>query len=195
MERFLTYYAKQSVKRITDAYNAQIQAVKKVLESKNEAKIETAIAYQTKGADFARKSAMASVESYIASVPNMPLAEQKRIRQQAWDGCDNEYIAKLLSVFGGCNVNLEKDVVVTSRGEWQLAPHVIEEIEERNKTTLTEEQEKDLKTYKQFLKSAKELSKRGYTIRDSVGNDILTSFLPLNEENDVNLALDLIERY
>jgi hypothetical protein len=191
MIKFIAYYSKQAIENSVGSLNRQIANVKSVLERENEATIEMAVKYQKEGCDLERKARMSETESYIQAQRFIPTEEAKRLRKQAWDSCRNEYISALQTAFNGCRLDFSQDVVCNADGSWTVCQRLIDEITESNTTTLTEAQEEDLKIYKKFLAYGKKLSDRGYTLRDPIGNDILTSFLQLGEKDDVSLAVEL----
>jgi anion-transporting ArsA/GET3 family ATPase len=193
MIQFTTDLNQLRISKELETLNKHLQIVQRILADGGEATLERAAEYQSKGADYERKQAMAEVEKYILSLKYVPAFEKSRIRQAAWREQKNEYIDRLASALRGVSLNFATEVTTDAEGNWVAAPAIVEDLKQKYLTTLTPEDEEELELFKRFMSLFKELDERGYTWRDRNGNDIYSVYFAFDGLTDTEIAQSIYD--
>ena len=176
----ISKFSYEVVRNQIGVHNAKLEKIRSVLAEKGEGMIE-AIEYQKKGAAWKRKQVLAECEEWM-NATNCPSYLREENRKKAYESCDNEYIAKVVTAFSGLKLNLETEVEINSEGEWLVAEKLADEMLESHRYTLTPEEVEAYGLYQELLSVAKKLHERNYFITASfVGEDCL---YPLDSEEE-----------
>lgn len=169
---YISKFSYEVVRNQIGVHNAKLEKIRSVLAEKGEGMTE-AIEYQKKGAAWKRKQVLAECEEWM-NATNCPSYLREENRKKAYESCDNEYIAKVVTAFSGLKLNLETEVEINSEGEWQVAEKLANEMLESHRYTLTPEEVEAYELYQELLTIAKKLHERNYFITASyIGEDCL----------------------
>ena len=169
---YISKFSYEVVRNQIGVHNAKLEKIRSVLAEKGEGMIE-AIEYQKKGAAWKRKQVLAECEEWM-NATNCPSYLREENRKKAYESCDNEYIAKVVTAFSGLKLNLETEVEINSEGEWLVAEKLADEMLESHRYTLTPEEVEAYGLYQELLAIAKKLHERNYFITASyIGEDCL----------------------
>lgn len=169
---YISKFSYEVVRNQIGVHNAKLEKIRSVLAEKGEGMTE-AIEYQKKGAAWKRKQVLAECEEWM-NATNCPSYLREENRKKAYESCDNEYIAKVVTAFSGLKLNLETEVEINSEGEWLVAEKLADEMLESHRYTLTPEEVEAYGLYQELLAIAKKLHERNYFITASyIGEDCL----------------------
>lgn len=169
---YISKFSYEVVRNQIGVHNAKLEKIRSVLAEKGEGMTE-AIEYQKKGAAWKRKQVLAECEEWM-NATNCPSYLREENRKKAYESCDNEYIAKVVTAFSGLKLNLETEVEINSEGEWLVAEKLADEMLESHRYTLTPEEVEAYGLYQELLSIAKKLHERNYFITASyIGEDCL----------------------
>jgi hypothetical protein len=118
------------------------------------------MAYQAKPS-HKRDKVLADLEEWM-NVSQCPEYLREDNRQRAWDSGDNDYIAKLQSMFSSLPFTLDDGDIIEINGEWLLSEKVANAMFDKYAYTLTDEEMADFEVYTQLVALATRLRANNY---------------------------------
>ena len=140
--------------------NYTLGNVKKLLASKNEDTLEEFFEYQADPA-HKRNKVLAECEEWMNST-NCPAYLREENRLRAYHSCDNDYIDKLQSLFGGMPCVFAKGDIIEVEREWVISEELMQSIKSKYAYTLSDEEMRDFEVYTKLVTLATKLRERHY---------------------------------
>lgn len=157
---FVSYASKMLAEAEIRDFNYRLNSIRKALASKGEDTIEEFMAYQA-NPSHKRDKVLADLEEWM-NVSQCPEYLREDNRQRAWHSCDNDYIAKLQSMFCSLPFTLNYGDIIDIDGEWLLSEKVANAMFDKYSYTLTDEEMADFELYTQLVALATRLRTKNY---------------------------------
>ena len=157
-------YVSYASRMLADAeirdFNYRLNSIRKALATKGEDTIEEFMAYQV-NPSHKRDKVLADLEEWM-NVSQCPEYLREDNRQRAWHSLDNDYIAKLQSMFSSLPFILNEGDIIEIDGEWLLSEKVANAMFDKYAYTLTDEEMADFELYIQLVALATRLRTKNY---------------------------------
>ena len=157
---FVSYASKMLAEAEIRDFNYRLNSIRKALATKGEDTIEEFMAYQADPA-HKRSTVLAECEAWM-DASHCPDYLREENRQRAWHSCDNDYIAKLQSMFSSLPFTFNYGDIIDIDGEWLLSEKVTNAMFDKYSYTLTDEEMADFELYTQLVALATRLSAKNY---------------------------------
>ena len=157
---YVSYASKMLAEAEIRDFNYRLNSIKKALATKGEDTIEEFMAYQADPA-HKRSKVLADCEAWM-DASHCPDYLREENRQRAWHSLDNDYIAKLQSMFSSLPFILNEGDIIEIDGEWLLSEKVANAMFDKYAYTLTDEEMADFELYIQLVALATRLRTKNY---------------------------------
>ena len=157
---FVSYASRMLAEAEIKDLNYRLNSIKKALATKGEDTIEEFMAYQADPA-HKRSKALAECEAWM-DASHCPDYLREENRQRAWYSCDNDYIAKLQSMFSSLPFTLNYGDIIKIDGEWNVSQSLADTMTNKYAYTLTDEEMSDFELYTQLVALATRLRANNY---------------------------------
>ena len=157
---FVSYASKTLAEAEIRDFNYRLNSIKKALASKGEDTIEEFMQYQANPA-HKRDKVLADLEEWM-DASHCPDYLREGNRQRAWHSCDNDYIAKLQSMFSSLPFTLNYGDIIKIDGEWNVSQSLADTMTNKYAYTLTDEEMSDFELYTQLVALATRLRANNY---------------------------------
>lgn len=157
---FVSYASRMLAEAEIRDLNYRLNSIRKALATKGEDTIEEFMAYQA-NPSHKRDKVLADLEEWM-NVSQCPEYLREDNRQRAWHSCDNDYIAKLQSMFSSLPFTLNYGDIIDIDGEWLLSEKVANAMFDKYAYTLTDEEMADFELYTQLVALATRMRAKNY---------------------------------
>ena len=157
---FVSYASKMLADAEIRDLNYRLNSIRKALATKGEDTIEEFMAYQA-NPSHKRDKVLADLEEWM-DASHCPDYLREDNRQRAWHSCDNDYIARLQSMFSSLPFTLDDGDIIEIDGEWLLSEKVANAMFDKYAYTLTDEEMADFELYTQLVALATRLRAKNY---------------------------------
>ena len=157
---YVSYASKMLAEAEIRDFNYRLNSIRKALATKGEDTIEEFMAYQA-DPTHKRSKVLSECEAWM-DASHCPDYLREENRQRAWHSCDNDYIAKLQSMFSSLPFTLNYGDIIDIDGEWLLSEKVANAMFEKYAYTLTDEEMADFELYTQLVALATRLRAKNY---------------------------------
>ena len=157
---FVSYASKTLAEAEIINLNYRLNSIKKALASKGEDTIEEFMLYQANPA-HKRDKVLADLEEWM-DASHCPGYLREENRQRAWHSCDNDYIAKLQSMFSSLPFTLNYGDIIEIDGGWNVSQSLADTMTNKYAYTLTDEEMSDFELYTQLVALATRLRANNY---------------------------------
>ena len=157
---YVSYASKMLAEAEIRDFNYRLNSIRKALATKGEDTIEEFMAYQA-NPSHKRDKVLAECEAWM-DASNCPNYLREENRQIAWHSCDNDYIAKLQSMFSSLPFTLDDGDIIEIDSEWLLSEKVANAMFDKYAYTLTDEEMTDFELYTQLVALATRLRAKNY---------------------------------
>lgn len=157
---FVSYASRMLAEAEIKDLNYRLNSIKKALASKGEDTIEEFMLYQADPA-HKRDKVLADLEEWM-DASHCPGYLREENRQRAWHSCDNDYIAKLQSMFSSLPFTLNYGDIIEIDGEWNVSQSLADTMTNKYAYTLTDEEMSDFELYTQLVALATRLRANNY---------------------------------
>ena len=157
---FVSYASRMLAEAEIKDLNYRLNSIKKALATKGEDTIEEFMAYQADPA-HKRSKVLAECEAWM-DASHCPDYLREENRQRAWHSCDNDYIAKLQSMFSSLPFTLNYGDIIKIDGEWNVSQSLADTMTNKYAYTLTDEEMSDFELYTQLVALATRLRANNY---------------------------------
>lgn len=157
---YVSYASKMLAEAEIRDFNYRLNSIKKALATKGEDTIEEFMAYQANPA-HKRDKVLADLEEWM-DASHCPGYLREENRQRAWHSLDNDYIAKLQSMFSSLPFILNEGDIIEIDGEWLLSEKVANAMFDKYAYTLTDEEMADFELYTQLVALATRMRAKNY---------------------------------
>ena len=157
---YVSYASKMLAEAEIRDLNYRLNSIRKALATKGEDTIEEFMAYQV-NPSHKRDKVLADLEEWM-NVSQCPEYLREDNRQRAWHSCDNDYIAKLQSMFSSLPFTLDDGDIIEIDGEWNVSQSLADTMTNKYAYTLTNEEMADFELYTQLVALATRLRAKNY---------------------------------
>ena len=157
---FVSYASRMLAEAEIRNLNYRLNSIKKALATKGEDTIEEFMAYQV-NPSHKRDKVLADLEEWM-NVSQCPEYLREENRQRAWHSLDNDYIAKLQSMFSSLPFILNEGDIIDIEGEWNVSQSLADTMTQKYSYTLTDEEMADFELYTQLVALATRLRVKNY---------------------------------
>ena len=157
---FVSYASRMLADAEIRDFNYRLNSIRKALATKGEDTIEEFMAYQA-NPSHKRDKVLVDLEEWM-NVSQCPEYLREDNRQRAWHSCDNDYIAKLQSMFSSLPFTLNYGDIIDIDGEWLLSEKVANAMFDKYAYTLTDEEMADFELYTQLVALATRMRAKNY---------------------------------
>ena len=157
---FIPYASNMQIEAEIRGLNYSLEKVKTLLSSKNEDTLEEFFEYQADPA-HKRNKVLAECEEWM-NATNCPAYLREENRLRAYHSCDNDYIDKLQSLFGGMPCVFAKGDIIEVEREWVISEELMQSIKSKYAYTLSDEEMRDFEVYTKLVTLATKLRERHY---------------------------------
>jgi hypothetical protein len=157
---FVPYASKMLAETEIRDLNYRLNSIRKALATKGEDTINEFMAYQA-DPTHKRSKVLAECEAWM-DASHCPDYLREENRQRAWHSCDNDFIAKLQSMFSSLPFTLDDGDIIEIDGEWVLSEKVANAMCDKYAYTLTDEEMADFELYTQLVALATRLRAKNY---------------------------------
>ena len=157
---FVSYASRMLAEAEIKDLNYRLNSIRKALATKGEDTIEEFMAYQADPA-HKRSKVLAECEAWM-DASHCPDYLREENRQRAWHSCDNDYIAKLQSMFSSLPFTLNYGDIIKIDGEWNVSQSLADTMTNKYAYTLTDEEMTDFELYTKLVALATRLRANNY---------------------------------
>lgn len=157
---FVSYASKMLADAEIRDLNYRLNSIRKALATKGEDTIDEFMAYQA-NPSHKRDKVLAECEAWM-DASHCPDYLREENRQRAWHSCDNDYIAKLQSMFSSLPFTLNYGDIIDIDGEWNVSQSLADTMTNKYTYTLTDEEMADFELYTQLVALATRLRNKNY---------------------------------
>ena len=157
---YVSYASKMLAEAEIRDFNYRLNAIKKALASKGEDTIEEFMVYQA-DPTHKRSKVLAECEAWM-DASHSPDYLREENRQRAWHSCDNDYIAKLQSMFSSLPFTLDDGDIIEIDGDWNVSQSLADAMTKKYAYTLTDEEMADFELYTHLVALATRLRANNY---------------------------------
>lgn len=157
---FVSYASRMLADAEIRDFNYRLNSIRKALATKGEDTIKEFMAYQADPA-HKRSTVLAECEAWM-DASHCPGYLREGNRQRAWHSCDNDYIAKLQSMFSSLPFTLNYGDIIDIDGEWNVSQSLADAMTQKYAYTLTDEEMADFELYTQLVALATRLRANNY---------------------------------